>query len=260
MGFSGGPASGVQACAVSSKCAPRLTFVYNCSGVCLQANRMKLITEVQVFGTMLITLVLKIPEQEARHSIAYGRLLLALNCAFMLASVFEFVHDEHQKCKTQRLLDEPAWDSAPPVFDMVLPEPTASSHTVASLPKGLDERAIKRAHQKFQQFDVDQSGTLQGDELVSLATWVFKNFHPDAATMDESKITKLARKIRDRHDSDGDGGMDINEFTEWYTATCARIGCFRKDRARATPASGNPTKAKPNAARGFATVQNPLLL
>ena len=28
-------------------------------GVCLQANRIKLCTEVQVFGTMLITLVLK---------------------------------------------------------------------------------------------------------------------------------------------------------------------------------------------------------
>ena len=90
----------------------------------------------------------------------------------------------------------------------------ASSHTVASqVPGGLDERGIKRARQKFEQLDVDQSGTLQEDALVSLATWVFNTVHPDAVTMDEAHITKLARKIRDRHDSVGDGGMNINEFS-----------------------------------------------
>ena len=135
---------------------------------------MKLCTEVQVFGTMLITLVLKIPEQEEKHSIAYGRLLLALNGAFVLVPTFEFLHDKHAKYKAQRkaaaALHRLAWESAPPpevlspkVLYFAPPEQETSGYTVdLQAPEGLGERVIKRARHKFERLDGDrQSGSVQ---------------------------------------------------------------------------------------------------
>ena len=118
----------------------------------LQDNRLKLCTEAQIYGSILITLMLKVPEQAARHSVAYGRLLLAINFCFVgVPLAFEFIHSEHVKRKAKRAV---LWDTAPRELE-------ASDSITSQAPTGLDHKITGRARQKFDQLDADNSGALQ---------------------------------------------------------------------------------------------------
>merc|ERR1712166_1046336 len=61
-----------------------------------------------------------------------------------------------------------------------------------------------RAQKKFDQFDYDGNGLLEGHELVDLGEWLWSSFHPgDEASEDKKEAEGL--KLLYRQDENGDG-------------------------------------------------------
>jgi hypothetical protein len=69
----------------------------------------------------------------------------------------------------------------------------------------------------FAKLDVDGSGVLEGEELVSLAKWVGKNFMPRGRKLTRRQKRALEKSIQDHAmKSDGDDALNFEEFSEWF--------------------------------------------
>eukprot|EP00658_Telonema_sp_P-2_P017584 TRINITY_DN16845_c0_g1_i1.p1 TRINITY_DN16845_c0_g1~~TRINITY_DN16845_c0_g1_i1.p1 ORF type:complete len:458 (+),score=148.30 TRINITY_DN16845_c0_g1_i1:98-1471(+) len=106
-------------------------------------------------------------------------------------------------------------DDAPPLTDN-------EAHQV-------DQQSI-RAQKKFQNLDADQSGVLNGPELLDLAAWVWRSFNPDKEP-EQQQIQSEATKILRRIDTNEDGDVDFHEFAAYYSKTAVAIARFHKGRA-----------------------------
>ena len=94
------------------------------------------------------------------------------------------------------------------------------------------EKELARAKTKFEQMDNDGNGTIEGDELGALATWLFESFHPGDEAVPPEVIEKEAAKLKQRLDKDSNGKLDFDEFAAWFTRTCAGISKYRKNLAQ----------------------------
>merc|ERR1712166_498661 len=105
------------------------------------------------------------------------------------------------------------------------------------------EDVISEARAKFNSFDRDNNGTLEGHEVEDLAEWVWKNFHPGGEAVPHEIREAEASKLLTRHDANGDNGMDFAEFESWFKKTCVTIERFRLRGAKTSP-SGKKQKQK----------------
>merc|ERR1712166_117034 len=88
-------------------------------------------------------------------------------------------------------------------------------------------KLMLRARKKFDQFDVDGNGLLEGDELVNIGEWLWSSFHPgDEASEKKKKAEGL--KLLFRQDENGDGALSFDEFEGWFRKTCAAIEKYRR--------------------------------
>ena len=81
-----------------------------------------------------------------------------------------------------------------------------------------------RAEKKWAQLDVDGNGTLDEDEVLQLAEWVWCSFRPGHAITKSQQVAE-ATKILRRCDKNDDGKVDKDEFQAYYDATVK--GIFR---------------------------------
>merc|ERR1712166_1300859 len=88
-------------------------------------------------------------------------------------------------------------------------------------------KLMLRARKKFDQFDVDGNGLLEGDELVNIGEWLWSSFHPGDEASEKKKEAE-GLKLLFRQDENGDGALSFDEFEGWFRKTCAAIEKYRR--------------------------------
>lgn len=85
----------------------------------------------------------------------------------------------------------------------------------------LSESDIKQARAKFEELDVDNSGTLKGPEMKKLADWVSKHCHKISPGEDiyGHRLDRLGKHLMEQLDVNKDGEVEFDEFVNWYTTT-----------------------------------------
>jgi len=81
-------------------------------------------------------------------------------------------------------------------------------------------KLVLRARKKFDQFDVDGNGLLEGDELVSIGEWLWSSFHAGEEASEKKKEAE-GLKLLYRQDENGDGVLSFDEFEGCFRKTCA---------------------------------------
>lgn len=81
-------------------------------------------------------------------------------------------------------------------------------------------KLMLRARKKFDQFDVDGNGLLEGDELVNIGEWLWSSFHAGEEASEKKKEAE-GLKLLYRQDENGDGVLSFDEFEGWFRKTCA---------------------------------------
>eukprot|EP00494_Astrolonche_serrata_P030707 UN30975 len=89
---------------------------------------------------------------------------------------------------------------------------------------------LGRAKTKFDEFDIDASGSLGSDETLLLADWVWNNFEPDGAPLSQKQRLEVANKLIEKYDDNGDGTLDFPEFVDWFLETAAILKDRQRDR------------------------------
>merc|ERR1711957_919712 len=89
------------------------------------------------------------------------------------------------------------------------------------------DKLMCRAHKKFDFFDLDGNGLLDGDELVHLGEWLWSCFHPGEEASEQKKEAEGLKTLF-RHDENGDGALSFEEFEGWFRKTCAAIEKYRR--------------------------------
>ena len=93
-----------------------------------------------------------------------------------------------------------------------------------------------RAQKKWNQLDVDQSDRLEGDEVLSLAEWVWSSFRPGKSITPQERQAE-ARKLLNRCDLNHDGSIDREEFSKYYESIASSMFHFHKSRAKKNKAA-----------------------
>ena len=83
-----------------------------------------------------------------------------------------------------------------------------------------------RAEAKWNELDVDQSGTLEGEEVAVLAEWVWCGFRPGQKISAGEKENEI-KKIMAQCDKNSDGCIDWWEFKVYYDEIVADIALQR---------------------------------
>ena len=87
---------------------------------------------------------------------------------------------------------------------------------------------FEQAMRVFDELDADKSGELEGDEILSLAEWVWKSYRPGQVPTDEEKVMEK-KKIMRHVDTSGDGLIDKEEFLEYYKKTTRALEQLQRD-------------------------------
>jgi len=82
---------------------------------------------------------------------------------------------------------------------------------------------LGRAKTKFDQYDVDNSGTLGTDEVLQIADWVWQNFEPNGEPLKETQRLELANHLIDKYDRDNSKTLNFKEFVDWFLETTKRL-------------------------------------
>ena len=69
---------------------------------------------------------------------------------------------------------------------------------------------------------MDQSGELNGENVLALAEWVWCSFRAGQEITSECRLQE-ATKIMRRCDTDENGKVGREEFGEYYETTCAEM-------------------------------------
>jgi len=99
------------------------------------------------------------------------------------------------------------------------------------MPEDHDEIMVlsARAQKKWDQLDVDGSDTLEGEEVMVLAEWVWCSFRPGHQINSEQRIAE-ARKMLHRCDADENEKIDKAEFQKYYEQVSVAMFNFHKSR------------------------------
>jgi hypothetical protein len=93
------------------------------------------------------------------------------------------------------------------------------------------EEELRRAREKFKEVDVDGNGTLDRDEVRHLAEWVLRSFLKSGqqnVVITQGQLEQEVDKLLAQADTDGDGLVDLEEFTAWFIPTSQRIQAFSR--------------------------------
>jgi len=88
-------------------------------------------------------------------------------------------------------------------------------------------KLMLRSRKKFDHFDYDGNGLLEGAELVDLGEWLWSSFHPSEAASEKKKEAE-GLKLLFRQDENGDGALSFEEFEGWFRKTCVAIEKYRR--------------------------------
>ena len=96
----------------------------------------------------------------------------------------------------------------------------------AALPKMTDKEKVSvldgKAKDKWDELDLNQNGTLEGEEIMLLAEWVWCSFRPGKTISDTQRMSE-ATKIMRRCDKNDDEKIDKEEFKRYYDNTVKDI-------------------------------------
>lgn len=82
---------------------------------------------------------------------------------------------------------------------------------------------MRNARAKFTELDKDGSNALEGAELEVLCEWVTHVYYPRGVTVTEYEKEIVRSKIMQNIDSNGDGSLDIQEFSALFEEITLRI-------------------------------------
>merc|ERR1712166_700578 len=88
-------------------------------------------------------------------------------------------------------------------------------------------KLMLRSRKKFDHFDYDGNGLLEGAELLDLGEWLWSSFHPSEAASEKKKEAE-GLKLLFRQDENGDGALSFEEFEGWFRKTCVAIEKYRR--------------------------------
>jgi len=112
------------------------------------------------------------------------------------------------------------------------------------------EDVLSEARRKFNEFDRDNNGVLEGDEVEDLAAWVWKTFHPGGEAVSQEIRETETSKLMPQHDENGDNRMNFQEFESWFKKTCVAIERFRLRGASTSPSLKKQKKKSPSKPKG----------
>lgn len=82
---------------------------------------------------------------------------------------------------------------------------------------GLDiAQTLKEAKKKFDEMDRNKNGFLEGNELLALSDWCWKQFPVTGKEITKSNRKQAATDLLERTDHNRDNKIDFDEFAEWF--------------------------------------------
>jgi len=138
--------------------------------------------------------------------------------------------------RTQRLLAK-----TKSIDQLIKPEANVDERTkriltktksITEIPK--EQRILMDAHRKFKEYDADNSGCLDSSELMVAIEDMWRKQHPGNVSMaiSEELKCKQAAEVLQKWDTDGDEGMNLDEFVNWYINGSDEIEQFRTNLQR----------------------------
>jgi len=85
---------------------------------------------------------------------------------------------------------------------------------------------LQRAKVKFEEFDSDKSGFLETAEIDAVLTWTLQAFPAD------DDVYKYKEKLLKDLDANGDGKLDLKEFTELFEQMLVRTELINRARSK----------------------------
>jgi len=79
------------------------------------------------------------------------------------------------------------------------------------------------AWKKFKDFDANNSGYLDGDEILLLADWIWQFFAKDGSKVRRIDGIRAKNKLISMFDANSDGKLDFEEFSEWFLSTANEL-------------------------------------
>jgi len=87
---------------------------------------------------------------------------------------------------------------------------------------------LQMAREKFEDFDKNKSGFLDGDEMLLLAEWVWSVFSAGGEKVDRVDQILASNDLRGKFDKNQDGVLDFEEFAEWFLNTVNNLKRLHK--------------------------------
>jgi hypothetical protein len=89
------------------------------------------------------------------------------------------------------------------------------------------DKAIPCAYKKFRQLDVGEHGTLEREELQSLALWLFDRFHPGGKHLSTKDLERVTEDLSHTCASSF-GHLTFDDFADWLECACEDIYRVRR--------------------------------
>ena len=89
------------------------------------------------------------------------------------------------------------------------------------------KEAVVSAKAKFRELDKDGSDSLEGDELVALAGWVWSSYHPEGVACSAEEKAAMVEKLMHRLDANEDGKLSFVEFEDYFEETAEAMRRYR---------------------------------
>ena len=91
---------------------------------------------------------------------------------------------------------------------------------------------MRNARAKFTELDTDMSNTLEGPELEVLYDWVVHVYYPRGVPVTDYERAIVKSKIMKNIDANGDGSLDIQEFSTLFQEISFRIELNKRARKK----------------------------
>lgn len=91
---------------------------------------------------------------------------------------------------------------------------------------------MRNARAKFTELDTDNSNSLEGPELAILCEWVVHIYYPRGVPVTDYEKEVIKSKIMKNIDTNGDGCLDIQEFSSLFEEITLRIELNKRARKK----------------------------